>query len=235
MADNQIDRKIVTTADVFASPSRYKLLTNGNAIYDAELDIIFRPGTNEEWLDYKPSAMDVMNLPNRYREIDGGAILDKKFGRLVGHLGGKYQISKETARQMVAMKKAKAVKSQMLGIAAAAGIELAQDATDDEILAGALDGIQALTAHMAKTFMQSNNIRGLGESYARLVAPFVGSQNEVDDTLSAEERKELEKYRAVDATLREISSLAERIEKERAAGKFDTVNNSDDDNIIDAD
>jgi hypothetical protein len=78
-------------------------------------------------------------------------------------------------------------------------------------LKGALDGIEAMTAHMKDVFLKSQNIRGLAEAYSKLTAPLVGSQvdeREVPEWMVEAKAKEL---------LNEMVLLAKRIKEEQLA------------------
>lgn len=157
-------------------------------------------------------ADDKLDLPERYKVLKSGAVYDREVGRIVSHSGeGEYQITSATARAMLAKKREKAIAAQMRGLAAKNGIALPPDATDEEVLNGALDGMEALTAHMKKVFLESNNIRGLAEAYTKLTAPLVGSQSderEIPDHLVEAKAKEL---------LHGLSAMAKRIREEQIA------------------
>lgn len=150
----------------------------------------------------------------RYIHLKSGAVYDKEVGRIVGHSGeGEYQITKANARAMVERKKEKAIRSQLRGLAAKEGLALPEDASEDEILKGALDGIEALTAHMKNVFLKSENIRGLGEAYQRLVVPMVGIQSDEADIPDWVIEQHLQKkYGPV---IREMAAMASRILAEK--------------------
>ena len=43
------------------------------------------------------------------------------------------------------------------------------DPDEIEIVKGATDAVEVLTAHMTKTFLGSKNLRGMGETYTKLL------------------------------------------------------------------
>jgi hypothetical protein len=53
-------------------------------------------------------------------------------------------------------------------------VYLGEDVTDEELVGQAGNALEALTAHMGKTFLKSGNLRGMAESYNKLAAPFGG-------------------------------------------------------------
>jgi hypothetical protein len=153
-------------------------------------------------------ADDETKLPERYKVLKSGAVYDREAGRIVSHSGeGQFQITSANARAMVAKKREKAIAAQMRGLAAKNGIALPEDATDEQILKGALDGVEALTAHMKDVFLKSNNIRGLAEAYSKLVTPLVGQQPEEDEQVVDGEWRVL---------IREIAIAARKLDKQSA-------------------
>ena len=157
--------------------------------------------------DKKPTKDDVTANPERYQLLKSGAIYDRELSRIVSHTGeGEYQITKETARQMLARRREKAIVAQMRGLAAKEGIALPEDVTDEQILRGALDGIEALTAHMKDVFLKSNNIRGLADAYTKLVSPLVGQQPEEDQSVQ---------YSQFRQVMREIASRIRQMEHQQ--------------------
>jgi hypothetical protein len=89
----------------------------------------------------------------------------------------------EQGRAMLERKRQKGIVSQLRGLANKNGVSLPPGATDEEILQGALDGVEALTAHMKQQFLKSTNIRGLAEAYVKLMAPLLGEQSEQPRTV----------------------------------------------------
>lgn len=140
----------------------------------------------------------------RYKTLTNGAVYDLQAKRIVKGA----VMSSDGARAMVAKKREKAIASQMRGLAAKEGIALPKDATDEEILNGALDGIEALTSHMKDVFLKSNNIRGLAEAYSKLVLPMVGQPSDDEDMPVVNDE--------VRMVLREIAIYARKIEKQSA-------------------
>ena len=154
----------------------------------------------------KPNARELLNEdPVRFQLMKGGAVYDRKAGRIVTHTGeGPYQITPETSGKMRARWKQKILISQLRGLAAKEGFALPAEITDEEILQGALDGVEALTAHMKAVFLKSTNVRGLAEAYSKLVAPLT-SQPDDDESLT---------YGQVRGIFGEIAALARKVNAE---------------------
>jgi hypothetical protein len=83
--------------------------------------------------------------------------------------------------ELLQRRRSKALVSHLKGIAQGAGIELAEDADLEQIVQGASDGVQALTRHMAQTFLTSSNLRGMGEAWGKLTAPILGAPDSDPD------------------------------------------------------
>lgn len=79
------------------------------------------------------------------------------------------------AKRGAQVKREQGIIAQLRGLAGATA-ELPEDADLEQIAKGALTTIEALTRHLAQTFMQSKNIRGMAETYNKLLAPFVGDE-----------------------------------------------------------
>jgi hypothetical protein len=145
--------------------------------------------------------------PTRYKMLDSGAVYDNEAGRIVDNTGtGKYAITRDTALDMKRKQKEKGLIAQMRGLAQSQGIELAEDADLTTIVNGAATAIEALTRHMAETFFKSENLRGMGETYTRLITPLMGEKNSEDEDTT------ISSYIAV---LGELSKLATAIESAR--------------------
>jgi hypothetical protein len=151
----------------------------------------------------KPNARQLLNDdPIRFSLLKSGAVYDRDAGRIVTHTGeGPFQITKESSGQMRTRWKQKTLIAQLRGLAAKEGVELPPDITDEEIVQGALSGVEALTAHMKAIFLKSNNIRGLAEAYSKLVSPLTGQPDD-DDSLTDLEVREV---------YRDLAALARRV------------------------
>jgi len=128
--------------------------------------------------------MDETKLPDKYNDgkhslWENGAIYSHEKGRIVAKLPGgpRYDITAEKSAEWSARRKQVGLIAHMKGLAKGAGIELPEDADLETIVQGAGSAIEAITAHMAKTFISSKNLRGMGESYGKLTAGFVDTDS----------------------------------------------------------
>jgi hypothetical protein len=110
--------------------------------------------------------------PDRYREGSNGAVFDRETGRIVtlDPSRNPYAITPENAREMHKRRKQLDRIARMRGLALGIGIELPEDAAIEQIAGAAHSAVEALTAHMTKVFLKSNNVRGLAEAYSKLIA-----------------------------------------------------------------
>jgi ketosteroid isomerase-like protein len=112
--------------------------------------------------------------PERYQILASGAIKDLQTGYFCGNIGGKYTITPSSSPAMLQRRRDVAMVAHMRGLSKAMGVEMPDDAELDAIIEGAGNAIEAITAHMAKTFLGSKNLRGMGETFGRLVSPLSG-------------------------------------------------------------
>ena len=119
--------------------------------------------------------------PEKYRILENGTVLE------IGKSGGivtvfpdlnPYSLTPERARELTAIKKAKAVRSKLKGMITGADLEMPADPTDDELITLAGDALAVYTAHLGKVFLGSKNVRGLAEAYAKLIG---GMESEKTD------------------------------------------------------
>lgn len=111
--------------------------------------------------------------PDKYQVDDSGLIINRETGKIAGNPGGgKYGMTADRSLEIHRLRKEQGIRSKMRGLALAAGIEIPDDITDEQLIAGAGNALEALTAHMAKTFLGSKNLRGMGETFGRLAEPF---------------------------------------------------------------
>ena len=118
--------------------------------------------------------------PEKYRLLDSGAVYDLKAGRICDNLGGKYSITSENARTFLDRRREVGLIAQLRGLASAEGIELGDDAELHDIVHGAASAVEALTKLLAQKFKESDNIRGMGEVYSKLIAPLLGDTGDKD-------------------------------------------------------
>lgn len=116
--------------------------------------------------------------PERYRILESGAVVDTQTARMVANFNSKFAITKDNARAMLQRRKEVGILAQMRGLAKAQGLDLPPDVELEEVIRGAGSAVEALTAHMAKTFLESKNLRGMGETYGRLTSNMVESEPE---------------------------------------------------------
>jgi hypothetical protein len=119
--------------------------------------------------------------PDKYRILESGAVQDISTGKMIDNLGGKYTLTPARASDLAERRRQMAVLSHMRGVAKGAGIELSEDASLDEIIQGAGNGIEAYMAHLGKTFLKSESIRGQGEAYGQIVRPILGDDRGKQD------------------------------------------------------
>lgn len=114
--------------------------------------------------------------PERYTILSNGAVRDEQLGRIVANLGGPNNtfITKETSPEFHDLRRQLGLISQLRGLARSQDVELGEDAPLEQIVQGAGNAVEALTKHMAGTFLTSKNLRGMGETYRALTAPMVG-------------------------------------------------------------
>jgi hypothetical protein len=131
------------------------------------------------------------------KEMKNGAIYDLDKGRIV-------KGANITTAQAIAMQARRwrvAEISKLRGMIAGAGIEVPPDDDLEALLDAAGKAEQAYTAHMGKTFLKSNSLRGMGEVKKYL-------------TLLAEGRQEAHRVpdpdvvNAVTRLLQEVKSLS---------------------------
>ena len=110
--------------------------------------------------------------PERYTELKSGSFQDNVTHRIVAMFSelNPYSITPANARQMQALARLKKARSKLQGLADLTHTRVDVDAmTDEELISAAGDGVRTLTKHMAEQFIASKNVRGLAESYSKLV------------------------------------------------------------------
>ena len=112
--------------------------------------------------------------PERYRVLSNGAIFDNEIKRIVAMPGGgKTAITKATSGELRSLWKAQKARAKLRGMVRgvkdANGEPIDVSDIDDELILQANSAAEALTAHMVRTFLASNNLRGMGETYTKLM------------------------------------------------------------------
>lgn|SRR5574341_1167 len=122
---------------------------------------------------------DDTQVEPRLKTLKNGAVYDLDKGRIVANPGGGTQaITSDSARELLARRRAVGLRSQLRGLAKGIGLDPAE--IDDELLAQSGDALEALTAHMAQTFKGSKSLRGMAEAYNTLASPLIGDKRERD-------------------------------------------------------
>lgn len=114
----------------------------------------------------------------RLKTLSNGSVYDLDKGRIVkGPPGGGTQaITSDNAKEMLARRRLVGLRAQLRGLARAQNVDPSE--IDDELLMQAGSAVEALTQHMARTFMGSKSLRGMSEAYGALTAPLVGDKRE---------------------------------------------------------
>lgn len=131
----------------------------------------------------KPTKEEILANPERYHIVPGGVVEDRETGRVVGRVGGKHLITKETSQLMHARRRELGLRSHLRGMILGAGLDIDPDDVDDDMVRKAGDALELYVAHMGRTFLKSQNIRGMGEIFPKLVEPFsrVMQKDDEDD------------------------------------------------------
>ena len=128
------------------------------------------PAKNTQPMTLPPEYSD----PVRYRVLSNGAIFDNEIKRIVAIPGGGTKaITKATSSELRSLWKAQKARAKLRGMVRgvkdANGEPIDVSDIDDELILQANSAAEALTAHMVRTFLTSNNLRGMGETYAKLM------------------------------------------------------------------
>lgn len=112
--------------------------------------------------------------PTKYRLNAAGSVVSIETGRIVANPGGgRYAIAPATSRELRALWKAQKARAKLRGMVRgvkdANGDPIDVSDIDDELILQANSAAEALTAHMVMTFLGSNNLRGMGEAYTKLM------------------------------------------------------------------
>lgn len=83
-------------------------------------------------------------------------------------------ITVANAREFQSRLRTNSLRGQLKGLLRGAGIDPAD--TDEELIAQAESAADAFAAHLAKTFIASKNLRGMGEVYNKIMGPLAGDQ-----------------------------------------------------------
>jgi len=97
-----------------------------------------------------------------------------------------HAITYDNAKEFLARRRLVGLEAQLRGLAKAKLKGVDPSAIPDELLGQAGSALEAVTQHMAETFLDSKNLRGMGEVYDKLAAPLVGDRREKQDDVPAE-------------------------------------------------
>lgn len=101
----------------------------------------------------------------RYKILSNGAVYDYEAGRIVANPGGgTTAITQAKSSELRALWTEKKQRAKLRGLMRANGLDPDEV---DEIEGGGV-ALERLTAHMAKTFLSSTNLRGMAETYNKL-------------------------------------------------------------------
>ena len=152
-------------------------------------------------------GVDVLIYPN-------GAIKRADNGHWIKPPNGGSITTSERARELQAkgqqMRRAQGIRSKLLGMVKGAGLDIDQNAPDEELIETAGSALEVFTAHMGKTFLKSNNIRGMGEVFPKLTDPF----NPPETT-----QEENKRVNDIEALTELVKLLKEAIQPESIEGK----------------
>lgn len=105
---------------------------------------------------------------SRYKILKNGAIYDLEQGRIIANPGGgTTAITHATSSEYRTLWREKKVEAKLRGLARGAGID--PDDIDRDLVRSAASAAEVVTAHMAQTFLSSRNLRGMGETYVKLM------------------------------------------------------------------
>jgi len=110
--------------------------------------------------------------PERYTELKSGSFQDNVTHRIVRMFPSEnpFAITAANARQMQALARLKKARSKLQGLADLTHTPVDVDGmSDEELISAAGDSVRTITKHMAEQFVNSKNVRGLAESYSKLV------------------------------------------------------------------
>lgn len=95
-------------------------------------------------------------------------------------------ITPETSQAMLKRRREIGILAQLKALAKSNGETIDDDDSLEEIARKAASAAEAVTLHMIKTFKESENLRGMGETYTKIMAPLLGepgSQRTPDEML----------------------------------------------------
>lgn len=144
----------------------------------------------------------------RYRILESGAVQDLTTGKIVSNSGvGKYAITRANSAAMLSKRRQKYLRSHMRGLAMAL-YSLTGSEPDEDIFEKATNTLEVCVAHMARTFVNSDNLRGMGEVFSKLVVPVLAQEQ-------AEEQEEKILRRGdLAQLLHELAALARKAEQQ---------------------
>jgi len=178
--------------------------------------------------------------PDEYTIESNGAVRRKSDGQIVTIFQelNPHAITPANSRALHALRKAQGTRSKLLGLIDAARQHDPQlqlpdpdTLTDEELISAGGDAVRLLTKHTTLTYLKSGNLRGMGETFTKLLEPFAEDPRgpgpeaatlpgitatpaqlmELIQALEAETQSRVDKARAID------SDYSPRSEAEREA------------------
>ena len=121
--------------------------------------------------------------PDEYSVESNGAIRRRADGQIVTifpELNPYAITTPERGRELARMRRAYGLRSKLLGMIDAYNEKQENPAdridpdalTDEEVIAAGGDALRLLTKHMTLKFVESGNLRGMGEVFTKLAEPF---------------------------------------------------------------
>jgi hypothetical protein len=110
-------------------------------------------------------------------------------GHMLAPLPGVQPITNETARSMVARRRAIATRAQLEGLVEAIGIDPSE--IDEELIVQAGSAVKVLTKHMAVKFQSSNSLRDMAVAYPILTTPAIGDKKESPGDNAADSTRDM--------------------------------------------
>jgi hypothetical protein len=157
--------------------------------------------------------------PEEYSITKTGNVKDKTTGRIVttfSELNPHAITTSERGRELANMRRANGLRSKMLGMIdgynkkqTTEEAKIDPDSlTDEELIIAAGNAIRLLHSHLYNKFMDSANLRGMGETYTKLVEPFAEDPNA---------RGPVAQPGQISGSPQALMQLVDLLERERAA------------------
>ena len=117
--------------------------------------------------------------PEKYRVTDAGLVYDLEEKKIVTQYPelNPNAITPSTSQHLHTLRKAQGARSRLMGLIDAGkvkGLDFPdpESMTDEEVIKAAGDVVRLITKHTALTYLESKNLRGMGEIFGKLLEPF---------------------------------------------------------------